>query len=48
MLSRDNGRISITEYVPQLEEELEIWESFYRSNYEVFELIRKWKELNDR
>ncbi|XP_063689662.1 uncharacterized protein LOC134822480 [Bolinopsis microptera] len=48
VLSRDNGRISITEYVPQLEEELETWESFYRSNYDVFELIRKWKELNDR
>lgn len=34
--------------VPQLEEELETWEAFYRSNYDVFELIRKWKELNDR
>ena len=43
---RDNDRM--IDRVPELEEELETWESFYRRNYDVFELIRKWKELNDR
>ncbi|KAL5270206.1 hypothetical protein ACHWQZ_G001070 [Mnemiopsis leidyi] len=45
-MSENGGRVG--DCVPELEEELEIWESFYRSNYDVFELIRKWKELNDR
>ena len=46
VMLRDSERM--IDYVPELEEELETWESFYRSNYDVFELIRKWKELNDR
>eukprot|EP00116_Pleurobrachia_bachei_P003352 sb/3463614/ len=34
--------------VLQLEEELDRWESFYNSNSELFELIRRWNNLNER
>ena len=42
------GSISRADSISRLEEELETWESFYKSNREMFEMIRKWKELNER
>jgi len=43
-----NAEISREAQVRNLEEELESWESFYQSNKCIFELIAKWKELNDK
>ena len=42
------GNISEADNVSQLEDELETWESFYKSNRDMFEMIRKWKDLNER
>ena len=43
-----NAEIPREAQVRNLEEELESWEKFYQSNKCIFELITKWKDLNDR